>query len=891
MMPLGAGGRADLVRALGGGEDRLLAATAALLGYAPYPPRSVVAGTGLAPGKARVIGVSEATATEVPAAPLAPALFWLPTHYQALADGEGPRREEPLPAVEVRWTYRPQAPPVTQPLCPWRSVQPRLRARATLPSATHTPDMERIVEHVSRGLQLDRVPYERRLRWGPRVQLILDRSERLVPIWTDQEAIARRLAALLPAHALEWGIQWDGPDWPRLLAPGAPSRPYRLPPPGSLVLVLGDLGCANRGDPGLAHQWQRLAAALREAGCRPVALSPLPAYRCAAHLRDHWTLIPWERHAVLPLVPVACAQPPMAAAAADATAFDQTPDQKPGGDPAAADLGEGLAALLRSRAGRLLRLVSPAVRIEPGLLRAVRLLLPAAQADVGTELDAWQHPALVGTSAAGATLDPAAAARLRAEFAAEPDDLQRQVLALLRLWRGQAPQELWFEEVLSLAPGSQALLPDPRDLELAEAYFRQLSQRARGVLPGGAPAAALAWYRRCERRLPPAVWGQGPLGEALQRLSWALHRDDDGYQPRPGFDPGLVEPLAPRTLDIRQRGDRLEGRVAGSPAEAENGAPLLRIQSGNGLVQIAPPADPGPRDPAFWEGACPPGWAKAWGWDRYGAWASFAVQAKDGSDVVQRLRWIPPGTFQMGSPEDEPGRWDDEGPRHPVTLADGYWLFDTPCIQALWAAVMGKNPSRFQSPERPVEQVSWEDVQGFLVRINAEIPGLALVLPTEAQWEHACRAGTETALYSGPIEILGDRNAPALDPIAWYGGNSGVGFELEDGYDSSDWPEVQHPNPNSGTHPVGRKDPNPWGLFDMLGNVWEWTLDAWHDSYSGAPVDGSAWETTETGADRVIRGGSWVNNARYCRCAYRYRYRPDLRSLNLGFRCARVQER
>jgi len=884
MMPLGASGRADLVRALGGGEDRLLAATAALLGYAPCPPRSVVGGTGLALGKARVTGVSEAIAAEVPAAPLAPALFWLPTHYQALADGDESRREEPLLLAEVRWTDRPHAPPVTQPLCPWRAVQPRLRARAALPSATRTPDIERICDQVSRGLQLDRVPYEQRLRWGPRVQLILDRSERLVPIWTDQEAIARRIAALLPAHALEWGIQWDGPDWPRLLAPGAPSRLYRLPPPGSLVLVLGDLGCANRGDPGLAHQWQRLAAALREAGCRPVALSPLPAYRCPAHLRDHWTLIPWERQSVLPLVPGASAQPPVAPAAADASA----PDQTLGRDPAAADLGEGLAALLRSRAERLLRLVSPAVRIEPGFLRAVRLLLPAAQADVGTELDAWQHPALVGASAAGATLDPAAAARLRAEFVTEPEDLQRRVLRLLRLWRGQGPSELWFEEVLSLGPGPRALLGDPRDLELAEAFFRQLSQRARGVLPGGASRGALAWYRRCERRLPDRAWAEGPVGEALQRLSWSIHRDDDGYRPRPGFDPALIPPGTPRTIEIRQCGDRLEASVATATVGAHAAAPLLRVASANGLVQISPPADPGPRDPAFWEGARPPDWARAWGWDGYGAWASFAVVAKDGSEVVQRLRWIEPGTFQRGSPEGEPGRYPDEGPRHPVTLADGYWLFDTPCTQALWVAVMGSNPSRFQSPDRPVEQVSWEDVQGFLAKINAENPGLALALPTEAQWERACRANTETALYSGPIEIVGENNAPALDAIAWYGGNSGVGFELEEGRDSTDWPEVQHPSPKSGTHPVGRKEPNPWGLYDMLGNVWEWTQDAWHDSYSGAPVDGSAWETNGTGAGRVMRGGSWHHSARDCRCAYRGRYRPDIRYDNLGFRCARV---
>jgi formylglycine-generating enzyme required for sulfatase activity len=265
---------------------------------------------------------------------------------------------------------------------------------------------------------------------------------------------------------------------------------------------------------------------------------------------------------------------------------------------------------------------------------------------------------------------------------------------------------------------------------------------------------------------------------------------------------------------------------------------------------------------------CPPDWASGWGQDCYGVFVEYTLQ-----EVTQRLRWIPPGQFWMGSPEDEPGRYDDEGPRHQVTLTEGYWLFDTPCTQALWAAVMGNNPSKFQSPTRPVEQVSWNDVQSFFGKLNERFTGLDLTLPSEAQWEYACRAGTETAIYSGDLAILGKNNAPALDPIAWYSGNSGVDFELANGDDTSGWPEKQYPHSRAGTHPVKLKRANPWGLYDMLGNVWEWAQDCYNND-QGAPTDGSAWVGSDTCEVRSLRGGSWYDLARRARA---------------GFRCVRVQ--
>ena len=248
-----------------------------------------------------------------------------------------------------------------------------------------------------------------------------------------------------------------------------------------------------------------------------------------------------------------------------------------------------------------------------------------------------------------------------------------------------------------------------------------------------------------------------------------------------------------------------------------------------------------------------------------------------------------PGRFWMGSPAEEAGRYDDEGPRHEVTLTEGFWLADTPCTQALWQEVMGSNPSKFRSAQRPVETVSWDEVQRFLEKLNRHLPGLEARLPTEAQWEYACRASTETATWLGDLEILGAHNAPLLDEIAWYGGNSGVAFDLPQGVDSSDWSEKQYPHVRAGTCEVALKAPNPWGLYDMLGSVWEWCSDRGVASYPEGPrLDPIG---PEQGSNRVIRGGSWVDPARYVRAAYRDWSVPGARLSGLGFRLSRGPER
>ena len=144
----------------------------------------------------------------------------------------------------------------------------------------------------------------------------------------------------------------------------------------------------------------------------------------------------------------------------------------------------------------------------------------------------------------------------------------------------------------------------------------------------------------------------------------------------------------------------------------------------------------------------PPLWASDSGKDVTGAWAEFTVLGNNGMSATQRMRWIPPGSFLMGSPETEAGRDNDEK-QHEVTIEEGFWLADTACTQALWEAVMKSNPSFFKGSNLPVENVSWNDAQAFMAELNRRIPGLGLSLPTEAQWEYACRAGTTTAFSFG----------------------------------------------------------------------------------------------------------------------------------------------
>jgi formylglycine-generating enzyme required for sulfatase activity len=238
-----------------------------------------------------------------------------------------------------------------------------------------------------------------------------------------------------------------------------------------------------------------------------------------------------------------------------------------------------------------------------------------------------------------------------------------------------------------------------------------------------------------------------------------------------------------------------------------------------------------------------PDWASSAGVDKFGAWADFIMLG-----VTQRFRRIDPGTFIMGSPENEEGRQPGEV-QHQVTITAAYWMADSSCSQEFWLAVMGSNPSHFMGNlDRPVENVSWHDCQKFLSRLSEHTKNSSGRLPTEAEWEYACRANS-----------LGPINCRTLLEGAWYGSNS-----------------------DFVTHPGKQKAPNSWGLYDMHGNVWNWCSDWETKKYEPNAVTNPTGPMK--GMFRVVRGGSYQTDIPNVRSAYRQGWDPKLRLEYLGLR-------
>lgn len=760
----------------------------------------------------------------------APTVFWRVEKEETVEDAlPTPARGESLrpsdqPAVDASLLRDlPPKPPIT----PWSALEPRLRAALNAGRPDGELDLHQLCDQVAARLTLDPLPRTRRHGWPTTLGLWFDRADRLMLLAEDTHALLRHLQAAMGPRAISV----------RQLDDATQALCFRdqghLLPDGPLpetLLVVGDLGLY--GDPSLQEAWRQTGLHLRRRGVHAVALLPFAPASLPSELRAAWTTLSWE----------------------------------PKGGVVPDDPAERQAACRP-----LLRIAAATGILQPGLLRALRRLRPGAP--LHQELDLLTCPELSQALAVGLTLDKEAAKALRVElFATTSSKEQAAVCETLNVWRAKGPTELRHAETLWWinTPGSAAAAP-PGDAVEARAFLAKVGPSL------STPSLRRTWgdFARCLLdRLPRDAYTEGadrtafkalfPLAFADQEVDWI----PDGVS----LEGLSSRPREPRWMELRQVGARFVLEPdAGDPADPATprtpGSPVARLWVGD-AVAIGPSRArhevdegweivPDPTQPFVIEAGgrrltiapwtVERDWAIAAGRDRFGLWADI-----DLGGIPYRMRWIPPGRFWMGSPESEEGRFDTEGPRHEVVLRQGYWLGQTPVTQAHWLGVKKVNPADFKgepgSPEmqRPVESVSWEDCRDFGHPFG-------LRLPTEAEWERACRAGTDGPNYAPDVPLA---------ELGWYSKNSG-----------------------GQTQPVGRLRPNRWGLYDTLGNVWEWCHDSWRSRYeAGTQYDP---QYGVRGGHRVLRGGGWSNPVLWLRAAYRFDNHPGLRWLHLGVRLAR----
>ncbi len=940
-------GYADLVRALvARGEDGL-ALAAELCGAVPLEhPRGE--GDGLDDGESAEVGDSpppEDQAARRSTAggstePWAPVPLWRVSiaHTNPTADSKSAL--DALPELELEEDRHVRAPPGPA-LAPAAVVDPAVEERRRAGLRETELDVPRLVECLARGRLPARLPRQTRVAITGTTVVVVDRPLRLEPFWHDQYELLSRLRASAGFGAIEvrflpWGLG-SGREVKRIRAAGRDHEEHDDDlralwddlPPHAAVVALTDLGAD--GDADHRDAWRAAGLMLRARGAVPSAILLARPERCPADLARLWNAVPWETGRPAAFGGEAeTAEDPLDLADRTERLLDllaTTPLPWPGlvrrlrhtfelggieldvavwrrlsgGSPTPGERETRLRRL-REGAADVEALDDEAKRTLVGLLREEHLPYAAGRPERWAQCVMYLLVALGDEPARFGLSEDEVNHQLGVVLAlvrAAEHDRRGAVADGVRVVLRRVPPGVYQHPIASavlkcaykavvivdedgevsgdipMPPGADpSLLPLVSERTLV---LTQIGDRLRlaplGLHDGAMVGVELARFR--SRR--PAVLCSPP---GLSRS--AAHAERWSQPLTPGSTVTLVSDLATVTLTavtlppVGQSPPPPRPAELGGPEGAELLVPywatalwrergdLFAGFDGGGETgwhanRCAVRWDP---ERAAWVAAgawYTPPWAAEVGVDRFGVWARIELGA---SRVPARLRWIPPGTFLMGSPESDGEAWDDEKPQHEVTLTRGFWIADTPCTQAQWSAVMGENPSHFKGEARPVEQVSWDDVQRFCARANEGAPPLGLRLPSEAQWEYACRAGSPTPRYG------------LLEDVAWYEKNSG-----------------------DETHPVGQKAPNGFGLYDTLGNVWEWCQDLWRDKHD--PEDDvdplhdpdGAGPGALRGDPRVGRGGSWILDARYARAASRGLVDPSLAWSNQGFRFSRGQGR
>ncbi|TLD44199.1 MAG: Serine/threonine-protein kinase pkn1 [Accumulibacter sp.] len=891
MSSRGFAGRADLLRAAVAvhgaqavGSDAAIAAALAplarLLDLHPQPKPAERSGPpvderqqpGDASGRSQA-GAPASTAGRLP--PVSAAHFAL-VEYSVEAAATPPHSQPFPPLTRVDCQPRRSGSAPHSPLVGRTRLWPALQ-RALASPRRGPLDVPALVGELSRARSPQRLPRRLLRRWGGEMDVVVDVAHRLVPYDADYRELLGEVRRRHGQGGLRLWVVDDSPFAARAVAaagrasPPAAAGPIPLPPPATRVLILGDLGLLA-GDPARAAAWQEFTRRLAEHGALPVAWLPMsPA------------LVPAEalRHAELHCLDGAHGLRALRARNAGTATAPVSPAVIPSGD---APIG---AAARHPLLPALLTRLACCVRVEPGLLRALRRIDAETAAEPGLEAIAWSYAPAVAAGSRFCELTPAGVAEYRDRFsglaAAEQQEILRRILDA-HAWRGRATESaellIWHAHAKLEAAGDEFVgrLAEARD------WFARFGAAAEETVGDAAGYANDLFDRHGGDR----AWIEA--NSSLLAPIWALAGVDDipvGLRPadvaaarrRVGAD------AVRRTWWLRQQDDRFvllpdrgEAAPGGWPALTLEGGVVCGLRSDAGWRQrwIEPRTAPVTLPVAQADKLSAiaidsgrrhyrlarlhrPRWANELGRDGHGLYLDV-----DLNGVVQRFRWIDPGEFMMGSPDDEPERNDNEGPRHRVRLTKGFWLADTACTQALWRAVMGgKNPSRFQDDARnPVENVSWLDASAFLQRVASLVPGAVAELPTEAEWEYACRAGSETPFNFGVTITPDQANYDGNYPYA--GGEKGEYRQK--------------------TVPVKSFAPNRWGLYEMHGNVWEWCVDG-KRAYDGTDQENPR-GPEDVGEWRVVRGGSWRAVAGRLRSAFRVEWPRSDRDDRQGFRFA-----